>query len=122
MQSIRIWKSAQIINCNISGTIVSNTDESYIGGVSGYTYGGEIQNCNVNMSLLAMKGETVCVGGIFGGAFPSVNNHYTIIKDSNTKGTIAYYSPKNKVGGICGDVVDTIIENCTDDMSLINNY
>ena len=37
------------------------------------------------MSLLAMKGETVCVGGIFGGAFPWVNNHYTIIKDSNTK-------------------------------------
>lgn len=117
-----MWFPAQIINCNISGTIVSNTDESYIGGVSGYTYGGEIQNCNVNMSLLAMKGETVCVGGIFGGAFPWVNNHYTIIKDSNTKGTIAYYFPKNKVGGICGDVVDTIIENCTDDMSLINNY
>ena len=38
-----MWFLAQIINCNISGTIVSNTDESYIGGVSGYTYGGEIQ-------------------------------------------------------------------------------
>ena len=32
-----MWFPAQIINCNISGTIVSNTDESYIGGVSGYT-------------------------------------------------------------------------------------
>lgn len=116
-----MWFPAQIINCNISGTIVSNTDESYIGGISGYTYGGEIQNCNVNMSLLAMKGETVCVGGIFGGAFPWVNNHYTIIKDSNTKGTISYYSSKNKIGGICGDETDTIIENCKDEMGLIIN-
>lgn len=115
-----MWFPAQIINCNISGTIISNTDESYIGGISGYTYGGEIQNCNVNMALLALKGETVCVGGIFGGAFPWVNNHYTIIKDSNTKGTITYNSLQNKIGGICGDEVDTIIENCTDEMNLIN--
>ena len=89
--------SGLIENCTVSGTVGSGEDEnSEIGGICGYNYGGNIENCTNSASVSGKNN----VGGIVGYSYKSASNRDTDITRCDNTGTVTGYS--SCIGGICG--------------------
>ena len=89
-----------INNCAVSGSVsVSTPNQSYVGGIAGYTWHSIVANCGADVALSsASSGNTAYAGGI------AALDGFSIIANSYALGSITADAGVNSatIGGIAG--------------------
>ena len=113
-----------IQNCFSTGNITIVGKESAktrVGGIAGNNSSGNINNC-YNMSEICGEGKSItCVGGIVGYSVGySTNSH---IQNCLNIGNLSITTGGGNlhIGGIAGNIADTIINNCYNISSITAN-
>ena len=88
-----------IENCSVSGSVTGSSNNSYVGGIAGWHYGGTITDCH---SSATVEGITY-TGGVAGQSNASITACYST---GDVKGE------GNYVGGVVGDNVSSIVNAC----------
>ena len=107
-----------INNCTVSGSVsVSTMNQSYAGGIAGYTWHSIVTNCGANVNLTtASSGNTAYGGGLV------ALDGFSIIANSYALGSITADAGVNSatIGGIAG-MQAGVAGNVYADMSLKTN-
>ena len=107
-----------INNCTVSGSVsVSTMNQSYAGGIAGYTWHSIVTNCGANVNLTtASSGNTAYGGGLV------ALDGFSIIANSYALGSITAEAGVNSatIGGIAG-MQAGVAGNVYADMSLKTN-
>ncbi len=121
-----------IENCSVTGSVKGTADNSFVGGIAGWHYKGDITGCH---SAATVKGVTY-VGGIAGASNASITGCYSTGDVTATKDTrndsfaggvvglnneavlTACYATGDvtgtgeRVGGVVGDNINSIVRAC----------
>ena len=90
----------QIVDCINTGEIIGTAKN--IGGIVGFTYGGDIENCYNEGKIIGLKNQT---GGIVGGTYGNVKNSYN-------NGTVEGKEMTGGIIGVIGGESTIEITNC----------
>lgn len=109
----------EINNCNITGTLINNSN-GYIGGIVGVCDGGSINDCNVNLNIKNNYNSDSYVGGIVGSIKGGYNNIEATVNNCIADGEI-YVPPEIvNVGGIYGENNgNVVLKDCIDNMVVL---
>lgn len=100
-----------VYNCENTGELSDDNNSSYIGGILGYVYNVNIENCN-NLADIVSAGQDI--GGIVA-YYTALNADIYSVSDCNNEGNITGTGSYTYIGGISGYSRYVSISGCNNE-------